>query len=109
MSHLFTTPYDPNKGVVCLCSTRHSPSNHQVLQAHHVWPKEYGGPSDITQGAAFLWLCASAHEGCIHPMLTLMVQRDAEYLHPAERFGNTYCYEVAQRGYRCYKAQAVVL
>ncbi len=44
-------------GVDCQCVAVHNPRN-VLLEWHHVWPREWGGPS-VPEN--MVWLCASAH------------------------------------------------
>jgi 5-methylcytosine-specific restriction endonuclease McrA len=96
-------------GQVCLCTKNHQPTPLE-LNAHHIWPKEYGGPS---VAANLVWLCPTAHVN-VHELLRYMVKVKRPLTWPEttalyDRPVSLYAWRIACEGYRRLTAQALVL
>ena len=55
-------------GTTCACVTEHRPVS-LVFERHHIWPKEYGGP---TVDENLVYVCATTHNN-VHAYLRAFV------------------------------------
>ena len=91
-------------GVDCGCVATHSPPS-VLLEHHHVWPQEFGGP---TVPDNLVWICASTHNS-VHVFLRLFAAAkrslSVDELRAALTAGgypayvNRYTYRLAVRGW----------
>lgn len=91
-------------GTTCACVTTHRPDS-VVLEHHHVWPQEFGGP---TVAENLVWICATAHNS-VHAYLRRFIHA-GQMLSPAPlrvalaaagypTYVNPYTWQLAVTGY----------
>lgn len=86
----------------CPCVRNHAPEP-KVLQVHHVWPREYGGPS---VPANLVAVCGTCHD-TVHAYLRHLMGHGGRQ--PADwRTYSRHAREMAERGYRRIQANALV-
>lgn len=86
----------------CECVRDHRPRPCE-LHEHHIWPKAEGGPDTA---ANLVWVCPNTHAN-IHDYLRLLLRYGGRKpknwrVYPA------YARTLAERGYRCIVAGAMV-